>query len=148
MVKSLNNIWTYIGIIFVFAIFMLILKTQGGFLTEQNANGVITLPILENYSRYALGLNASEDELTDPISYKFNTTEGTEKDYSIPFLFSQEKSTTLRGKVNDIYTIPSKFVAIFGLPTDNFAPLIDLVSWLLSIGMIIALVYFMRGVLA
>jgi hypothetical protein len=146
MTKSFTNVWTYIGIIFIFSIFTMVLSQFGDFLTEQNTNGVIDLPILENYSKYTLGLNASESEVEDPVAFKYNTTESTPKDYSIPFLFSQDKSSGIRGKIQFVYSIPSSFLEILGLPSENFSDLVNAIFWLFAIGMFIAMIYFIRAV--
>ena len=147
MGKSFTNVWTYVGIIFVFAIFMLILGKFGDFLTEQDANGVIDLPVLDGYDKYSLSLNASESEVEDPISYKHNTSEGSIKDYAIPFLFSQEKSRDIRAKIQYIYNIPSSFLEIFGLPVENFKVFVDAIFWLIATGLFIAVIYFIRAVI-
>lgn len=147
MAKSLNNVWTYIGIIFIFSLFMIILSSFGNFLTEQHTSGIINLPILKDYSQFNFELEAAQSEIQDPISYKYNTTEGTSKDDSIPFLFSQDKSSGLREKISYIYRIPSSLIEIFGIPdTSFFSKIIDAIFWLLSGGILISMVYFIRGI--
>lgn len=146
MAKSFTNVWTYVGIIFIFSIFMLVLGNFGSFLTDQDTAGVIDIPVLDDYQRYSLSLNATEAEVEDPVSYKYNTTEGTPKDFAIPFLFSQEKSSGIRGKIQYIYNIPSSFLSILGLPAENFRSYIDAIFWLIATGMFIAMIYFIRAV--
>lgn len=146
MAKSFTNVWTYVGIVFIFSIFMLVLSQFGDFLTTQDAAGVIDLPVLDDYNQYTLGLNATESEIEDPVSFKYNTTEGTPKDFAIPFLFSQDKSSGIRGKIQFIYSMPSSFIEILGLPAENFRSLINAIFWLFSIGIFIAMIYFIRAV--
>lgn len=148
MGKSFTNVWTYVGVIFIFSIFMLILGGYGSFLASQDEKGIIDLPVLDDYNQYSLSLNATQAELEDPVSYKYNTTEGTPKDFAIPFLFSQEKSSGIRGKIQYIYSIPSSFLQILGLPAENFKAYIDAIFWLIATGIFIAMIYFIRAVLS
>ena len=151
MAKSFTNVWTYGVVIFIFALFMIILNNYGSFLQGQDEQGIIDLPVLNDFNaklnNNSINLNATETEIEDPVSYKYNTTEGTPKDFSIPFLFSQEKSSGIRKKIQFVYTIPTSFIGIFVLPAEEFKSIIDLLFWLIAFAIFIAMIYFIRAVI-
>jgi hypothetical protein len=63
------------------------------------------------------------------------------------FLYSKEKGAGAELSVKKIYSIPSTVVIImFNQPEIRFGWLIDIIGWILAIGVSIVLYYYIRGI--
>lgn len=152
MGKSFMNVWTYLGIIFIFSIAIAIILNFASFLGQQHINGVIDLPVSQQEYILKLqnvnisNLNATDAEIEDPISYTYNSSSGTPKDFSIEFLFAQEKSLTIREKIQYVYSMPSIILYMLGLPVTEFQFLVNAILWLIATGIFIAIIFLIRAV--
>ena len=152
MGKAWTNVWTYIGIVFLFFLFFNLVVGFGGFLQDQHNAGRLNLSI--DQQEYILiiqgidmyNLNATNVDVADPISYQFNASAGTPKDFAIEFLFAQEKSITMRERLQLIYSIPTITLDILKIPRTEFTWLINSIFWFFFAGIFVATIYFVRAV--
>jgi len=153
MGKSLKNIWTYIIIVFILGLSIFTIQNFARHMLTKDLNGEIELSEgAREYAAGVLGINtsvykATKEELEDPIVYKFNSSAGNPKDYSMEFLFAQEKSKNPLGVAKKIYQYPSYIMFdVFALPDNqSLRHYSDALVWLFALGILIATIFFLRG---
>lgn len=155
MSKSMTDIYTYMGVLAIFAMFMAVIIFQGDELIARDASGKISLPnssliyIQEinanpnfNLSEY----QATKDQTEDTIVFRSNSSEGSSKDFSIEYTESKERANEHVGLIKRVYTLPSTLVLLLKLPGASFQRYIDISFWILSILMGLAVYWMFRGV--
>lgn len=153
--KSLMNVYALAGIIFVVVLFIVMIKTLGGYWLEKDLEGDISLT---NDSIDYLGqinkinttkYHATKEQLEDPIVGTGNATGGNTKDFALEFFWSQEKYGGLINFAKTVYDLPSLVIVdIFRLPAEDFRWLIDTVVYFLTIVILIMALYIIRGLQA
>lgn len=150
MGKSPTNVETYLFYLFIFAVLVSGLVYLGNeLIVNDNAN-------LDNdsieYIASLNGINISEYRQTQAAleasaSLDPNYTQGTPKDHSIEFLYAKQKSSGIETTIKRIFRLPSYLIVdLLRLPANNFRWIIDLVGWILGFTVMIAIVYFIRGI--
>lgn len=151
MAKQLTNVNTYIGILFLFALLVGGLTILGNELLENDNTNLDNTSV--EYIATLNGINISdyqgeEDTQEDPILITGNGTQGNPKDESLEFLFAKEKGFSLELTIKRIFNLPSFILYdLLRLPKAEWSWITDIVGWLLGIVVVIAVVYFARGIL-
>lgn len=159
MYKSgkLANTWTLVIIVFVFMMFLGALAYTGSILTDKNLSGDINLS--ESSLSYIADINnltgdgstniddfkPTKDELEDPILFNTNESSGNEKDFAIEFYTTKEEGSSIREKIQTIYEVPQKTLRLIKIPTGELGWFIDIIGWLLTIGMVLAMINLWKG---
>jgi len=149
---KLTSTWSLVIIVFVFILFVSALGYMADIFTDKNVKGDINLTtdsleyIIQiknltgdgntNISNY----KPTEEELKDPVLFSTNESSGNLKDYAIEFYTTKEKGSSVRSKIQALFSIPSKTWALLRIPTGNLSWFIDIVGWLLGIVIILALI--------
>lgn len=148
--KSLNNVWTYIIILAFFAIFITIIIKGGEELLEKDLKGEIELDSASiQYIGNIKGVDLSNYSATKEQwqTSQVTDTAGTPKDYAMEFLFSKEKGSSIENTIKQIYSLPSTTVVImFNQPEIRFKWFIDIIGWVLMIGIGIVIYYYIRAI--
>lgn len=149
MTQKFTNVETFVAILFLFAILSWgILYLGNEVLTNSNSN-------LDNDSiDYIANLNgidldeyrASASTIQKPILITDNASQGNPKDEALDFLFAKEKGYNIELQIKRIFGIPSFIIVdLLRFDVGNWQWIIDIVGWFLSLSIIIAIVFFIRG---
>lgn len=152
MAKKFTNVETYLGIIFLFLILVFALQYLGAeVITNSNSN-------LDNdsidYIANLNGINTSrysvdKDDIEDPVLIAGNGSQGNPKDESLDFLFAKEKGFKIELIIKGIFSLPQVIlIDMLRFQLNDWVWIISLFNWLYRILIIIALVYFVRGILS
>lgn len=150
--KQMSNVWTYLIILFIFAILMFGIKQLGLELT-QNPNQNLDNDSIE----YIAELNeidlseyqVSSDLIESPILFTDNTSQGNPKDYSLEFQFAKERGLPIENTIKNIFSVPSVIVyQVLKMPRNNWSWIVDALNWFWRLAIIVALVYFARGIVS
>lgn len=151
MGKKITNVETYLFILFGFAILVSGLSILGSELI-QNDNANLDNDSIE-YIATINGIDLSEYNSTiqdqeNPVLITGNESSGNPKDDSLDFLFAKEKGFDIELTIKRIFGLP-KFVLVdlLRLPLGQWGWLINIIGWLLGATVVIALVYFVRGLI-
>lgn len=144
-----TNVWFFIGVLFIFSLFIGGIQQIGSSLLERDLSGQISLSNDSvTYATELLRINtssyrATKEQLEDPITYNENESEGTPKDFSIQFFFAKERATGITGTIKNIYNLPSYILyTILQLPQTEFTFIVSTIIWLLGLAVTISIVYF------
>lgn len=148
MERNMTNVETYLIILFLFAILAgAILYLGNELLLNDNAN-------LDNdsisYIANLQGINiseyqASQENIESSILITGNESQGNPKDDSLEFLFAKEKAFNVEVLIKRIFGVPSFIlVDLLRFNLNDWKWLINIIGWLLSIIITIALVNLAR----
>jgi len=158
MAQKLTNVYTFLGILFLFAILVISLMYLGKELVDNdNANldndsityiaglvGVDDANLDTALSRYT----TSTDDQEESILVSDNTSQGNPKDYALDFLFAKEKGFSIEITIKRIFSIPSFIIVdLLRFNLNDFSWLINIFGWFIGIVILIAIVYWARGVI-
>jgi len=151
MAQKFTNIETYLVILFLFAILAggivylgneLILNDNAD-LDNDSINYIANLQGI-NISEY----KATQADLESTILINDNSSQGNPKDQSLDFLFAKEKGFDIELTIKRIFGLPSFIlVDLFRFQLNDWKWIIDIIGWLLSITIVVALVYYARGII-
>lgn len=150
MTKPMTNVSTYVGILFVFGLLitgLVLLSTE----TITNTSADLDNDSIEYISQlngidYG-AFNVTRSDLENPNLFNANGTQGNPKDEAIDFLFAKEKGSNIELVIKGIFSVPE--VVLYDLlrfSANDWDWLVQLLNWVWRILILIALVYFARGV--
>lgn len=150
--KQMSNIWTYLILLLLFGVLMTgIVQLGNDLVLNENAN-------LDNdsieYIAEVQGIDLSEfdvtsQEIESAILFTDNTSQGNPKDYSLEFQFARERGLPIENTAKQIFSVPSVIIyQVLRLPKNNWSWIVDVLNWFWRLAIIVALVYFARGILS
>ena len=149
MVKSFTNVETYLIILFIFAALVTgLVAVANEFISNDNAN-----PDNDslNYIANLNGINLSESQaskadIETPVLANANFSQGSPKDEALDFLFAKEKGFRIELTIKRIFGLPSFIlIDLLRFQLNDWKWLIDIIGWVLSLVIILALIYLARG---
>lgn len=151
MGKSLTNVETYLIILFIFILLVSGLIYLGNE-TIMNENANLDNDSME-YIANLNGINISEyyankNDIETPVLGNLNYSAGSTKDDSLGFLLSKEKGFEIEIIIKRVLNLPSFIWGdLLRLPINEAKVFINIIGWILNLLIIIALIYFARGLI-
>lgn len=149
--KLFTNVSTYVIILFLFLILVAGVRLLGNELLF-NDNAALDNDSID-YIGNLQGINiskyqASKSDLEEPILTNLNYSQGNPKDESFDFQFTKEKGFKIEIIVKSIFSTPEVILFdLLRLNKGSWIWVIGFVNRLWRILLIIALVYFVRGLI-
>jgi len=147
--NSLTNIGTYIGILLLAGLFLYGLsKVSSELITHEEAE--LNNESLE-YAGTLIGINVSDyeadrQELEESVTG--NISGGNIQDQSIEFLYGRSKTDSLVNVAKQVYTLPSTIlIKLLKFKETPWTWVLDTFIWGLNIFLVIAGIYFARGII-
>lgn len=147
----MTNVYSYLIIMFIFFIGISAIVILGNELKDnENSNldndSLVYIYSLNgiNYSQYT----ADKEQIEKSILFNDNSSQGNPKDEGLEFLFVKEKGSTIEIIIKGIYSLPQTILSdIFRLPFGDWSWIIDILNWLWRLSILIAVIYFVRGII-
>lgn len=155
MSKSATDMWTILGILFIFGFSMFIILDFSTILSNKDAEGDLDLTNDTLLYIAAINLNpnfnltdyqSNKAEQEDPVVFKTNSSEGNPKDFAIEYLEGKERASGYTNTLKRLYDMPTTILLLIGFPESDFKNAISGVFWLLGFVIALSLYWFFRGV--
>lgn len=151
MGNKFTNVETYFIIIFLLVILVSAIIFLGEELIENdNANlDNDSLIYISNLSKTDLSeYQATRQEIEDPILVTGNTSQGNPKDQALDFLFGKGKGFPIEVAIKTIFSMPELIIVdLLRFNLNDWNWLISLFNWLYRFLVLIAVIYFARGII-
>lgn len=157
MAQKFSNVETYLIVIFLFAILSIGVMYLGRETINNpdsnldndsiayiaNLNGVDDINLNASLALY----KATKSDEESSILVTDNSSQGNPKDYALDFLFAKEKGFPIEVAIKRIFNIPTFIIVdLLRFNVNDFSWLINLIGWLITLTITIAVIYFARGV--
>jgi len=150
--KVPTNVYFYLVIIFIFLIFITSIIFLGNELIL-NPNSNLNNESI-SYIADLQGINLSDyqiqkKQLENSILISDNESQGNSKDESLDFQFAKEKGLTIETTIKGIFSVPSLILYnVLKFDRNNWDWIVKILNWLWRLLIIIAIVYFARGIIS
>jgi len=151
MAQKFTNVETYLIVIFLFLILVTGLIYLGNEVITNDSSSLDNDSI--SYIGNLQGINvsdyqASRSDIEDPILINANASQGNPKDYGLDFLFAKEKGFQIEIVIKAIFSLPQVIlIDLLRFDLNDWQWIISLFNWLYRLLVVIALVYFVRGII-
>jgi len=151
--KSSTNVYWYILLAFILVLFIGgIQQFTASMLLNPKINSTLTNESME-YILMIQGIDISDyanisstDIETDQAVGQNNQTGSQSKDYALEFFYSRSQASKLGLIIKGVYSFPEFIATLLNIPLTSILWLIATLNWFWRIALLIAIYYFIRGI--